>query len=190
MTRTCARFLASIAFGVVAVAAIRSQSAPEARQAGGFSGNNWPTYLGDSARTHYSTLTQITKANVSRLQVAWSYDTGDRGEYQSNNLIVGGVLYTASPTRKVIALDAATGKEIWKWDPAALELGGGRGARQRGLGYWQNSTGGERCSSVPLRMSRSVRSTRRRARFFGKRSCRSAEMPPRASTPSTGSSTS
>ena len=133
-----------MAFCVAAVAAIRSQSAPEARQAAGFSGNNWPTYHGDSAGTHYSTLTQITKANVSRLQVAWTYDTGDRGEYQANNLIVSGVLYTASPTRKVIALNAATGREIWKWDPATLGLAGGRGARQRGLVYWQNSTGGER----------------------------------------------
>ena len=125
MTRTRASVLASMAFCVAAVAAIRSQSAPEARQAAGFSGNNWPTYHGDSAGTHYSTLTQITKANVSRLQVAWTYDTGDRGEYQANNLIVSGVLYTASPTRKVIALNAATGREIWKWDPATLGLAGG-----------------------------------------------------------------
>jgi quinoprotein glucose dehydrogenase len=103
---------------------------------------NWATYLGDSARTHYSTLTQINKNNVKALRQAWVYETGDRGEYQANNLIIDGVLFTASPTRKVIALDAATGKEIWKWDPASERPGAGAG-RQRGLVHWANATGGE-----------------------------------------------
>src|SRR3990172_4681768 len=105
-------------------------------------GADWSTYLGDAGRTHYSTLTQIDKTNVAKLRVAWTYDTGDRGEYQANNLIVRAVLYTASPTRKVIALDAATGKELWKWDPMSERPGAG-GGRQRGLVYWENSTGGE-----------------------------------------------
>src|SRR5207249_11881440 len=73
---------------------------------------------------------------------AWTYDTGDKGEYQANNLIIAGVLYTASPTRKVIALDAATGRELWKWDPQSERPGTGA-ARQRGLVFWQNETGGE-----------------------------------------------
>jgi quinoprotein glucose dehydrogenase len=103
---------------------------------------DWAVYLGDNARTHYSPLTQITRSNVAQLKVAWIYDTGDRGEYQANNLIVGGVLYTASPTRKVIALDAATGTELWKWDPASERPGAG-GGRQRGLVYWENGSGGE-----------------------------------------------
>lgn len=103
---------------------------------------DWPIYLGDKERSHYSALQQITRSNVTRLKVAWTYDTGDRGEYQANNLIVGGVLYTASPTRKVIALDAATGKELWKWDPRADERGP-IGNRQRGLVFWQNENGGE-----------------------------------------------
>ena len=42
--------------------------------------------------------------------MAWTYDTGDKGELQANNLVICGVLYTASPTRKVIALDAANGR--------------------------------------------------------------------------------
>ena len=76
------------------------------------------------------------------MKVAWTYDTGDKGEYQANNLIIAGVLYTASPTRKVIALDAATGRELWKWDPQSERPGAG-GGRQRGLVFWQNETGGE-----------------------------------------------
>lgn len=55
---------------------------------------------------------------------------------------MNGILDTPSPTRKVIALDAATGKELWKWDPAKERSGKG-GARQRGLVYWVNDAGGE-----------------------------------------------
>jgi quinoprotein glucose dehydrogenase len=103
---------------------------------------DWPSYLGDSARSHYSTLQQINRSNVTQLKVAWTYDTGDRGEFQANNLVIAGVLYTASPNRKVIALDAATGRELWKWDPRS-ERPEPTGNRQRGLVFWQNEAGGE-----------------------------------------------
>ncbi|WP_414661645.1 outer membrane protein assembly factor BamB family protein [Horticoccus sp. 23ND18S-11] len=104
---------------------------------------DWSTYLGSPQRNLYSPLQQITRANVGQLQVAWTYDTGEKGEYQANNLIVGGVLYTATPSRRVIALDAATGRERWQWDPASTPAGAG-GRRQRGLVFWQNETGGEK----------------------------------------------
>ena len=104
---------------------------------------DWPTYLGDKKRSLYSSLTQITRENVSQLEVAWTYDTGDKGEYQANNLIVNGVLYTPSSTRKVIALNAATGNELWVWDPAEERSRKGS-ARQRGLVFWENARGGEK----------------------------------------------
>jgi quinoprotein glucose dehydrogenase len=103
---------------------------------------DWSTYLGDKGRTLYTPLNQINRSNVTQLKVAWTYETGDKGEYQANNLVINGVLYTPSPTRKVIALDAATGKELWKWDPSKERSGAGRG-RQRGLVYWQNEKGEE-----------------------------------------------
>src|SRR5438034_2961824 len=78
--------------------------------------SDWPAYLGDKARSLYAPLPQINRSNVTQLKVAWAYDTGDKGEYQANNLIISGVLYTASPTRKVIALNATNGQELWKWD--------------------------------------------------------------------------
>jgi quinoprotein glucose dehydrogenase len=108
-------------------------------------GRDWPTYLGDAGTTHYSTLDQITTANVAQLQVAWTFDTlaagaadgttGMRGDFQTNNLIVDGVLYTASPAREVIALDAATGTQRWRFDPRS-EREDAVGNRQRGLTYW------------------------------------------------------
>ena len=61
---------------------------------------DWSVYLGDKQRSLYSPLAQINRANVDRLAVAWSYDTGEKGEYQANNLIIGGVLYTATPSRR------------------------------------------------------------------------------------------
>ena len=118
-------------------------SVPLAGQPGGppasapSANRDWPVYLGGKDRTLYSTLDQINKSNVERLGVAWTYDTGDRGEFQANALVIKGVLYTASPTRKVIALDAATGKEIWRFDPAT-QRPGERARRQRGLVYWES----------------------------------------------------
>ncbi|MCA9160681.1 MAG: PQQ-binding-like beta-propeller repeat protein, partial [Planctomycetales bacterium] len=101
---------------------------------------DWPEYLGGKERNLYSPLEQINRTNVSRLQVAWTFETGDADEYQANNLIVGGVLYTPTASRKVIALDAATGEVLWQWDPAKEHTGAGR-ARQRGLVYWTSHTG-------------------------------------------------
>ena len=103
---------------------------------------DWPVYLGGKDRSLYSTLDQINRSNVSHLEVAWTYETGDADEYQANNLIIDGRLYTPTQSRKVVALNAATGEEIWKWDPVNEKTAPGR-ARQRGLVYWANENGGE-----------------------------------------------
>ena len=104
---------------------------------------DWPVYLGGKERNLYSSLDQINRDNVSKLKVAWTYDTGEKAEYQANNLIIDGVLFTPTQTRKIVALDAATGNVKWTWDPANEHTGKGR-ARQRGLVYWQNEKGGEK----------------------------------------------
>jgi quinoprotein glucose dehydrogenase len=98
---------------------------------------DWPHYLGDPGSTQYSTLDQVNRSNVSRLKVAWTFDTGDVGEYQANNLIIRGILYTVSPDRYVFALNAATGDEIWRFDPRT-EGDENPGNRQRGLMYWED----------------------------------------------------
>jgi quinoprotein glucose dehydrogenase len=79
----------------------------------------WPVNGGpDNIR--YSALTQINASNVSRLQVAWSYDAHDAfkdSEMQSNPIIVDGILYATTPKLRVVALNAETGREIWTFDP-------------------------------------------------------------------------
>ena len=80
-------------------------------------GENWDAYLGHPSSNQYSFLDQITKENVGQLEVAWVYETGDSSQYQSNNLIIDGILYTATPTRKLTALNAATGEALWTFDP-------------------------------------------------------------------------
>jgi len=110
------------------VPAASAQGAP----AGQFDFAGWDSYLGGSDSSQFSSLTQINKDNVNQLEVAWTYETGEKGEYQANNLIVDGVLYTPSASRKVIALDAATGRELWKWDPATERSGKGAPRHQAG----------------------------------------------------------
>ena len=79
----------------------------------------WPVNGGpDNIR--YSPLKQITPQNVGRLQVAWKYDSHDEfrdSEMQSNPIVVDGVLYATTPKMRVVALDAATGRERWSFNP-------------------------------------------------------------------------
>jgi len=91
---------------------------------------DWPAYGGHDG-THYSSLSQINRDNVKSLVVAWKYDTGEKGGIEANPIVVGKVLYTCTPGRSVIALDAATGKLIWKFE-SDLE---GR-VLSRGVSYW------------------------------------------------------
>jgi glucose dehydrogenase len=99
----------------------------------------WPAYNGGRDGDHYSRLTQINRANVHRLKVAWTFDTGEKGGIQTNPLIVGSTLYAYTPSLQVIALEAATGKVAWKFNPGLGPNGpGGLGFSQpsRGLSWW------------------------------------------------------
>lgn len=95
--------------------------------------HDWPVYGGTSDNTHYSPLKQINRKNVKRLHVAWSFDTDESGGLQTSPIEVEGVLFGITPTQKVFALDAATGKLLWKFDS------GIKGTQpDRGLSYWTN----------------------------------------------------
>src|SRR5438874_9828714 len=65
---------------------------------------DWPVYGGSSENIHYSPLAQINRTNVKQLEVAWSFDTGERGGLQTSPIIVDGILYGITPTQKVFAL--------------------------------------------------------------------------------------
>ena len=75
---------------------------------------NWSEYLGGPDRNHYVDLEQITLENVTELAPAWEYHTGDSGQMQCNPIIIDGVLYGITASAQPFALDALTGKELWK----------------------------------------------------------------------------
>ena len=93
----------------------------------------WTVYNGGLDGDHYSKLAQINRANVKQLKVAWTFDTGEQGGIQDNPLIVGRTLYAYTPTQKIIALDAATGKLKWKYDSG---IGGTQPVR--GMTWWED----------------------------------------------------
>jgi glucose dehydrogenase len=97
----------------------------------------WPVYNGGADGDHYSRLRQINRANVHGIRVAWTYDTGEPGGLQTNPLVIGSTLYAYTPSSKVIALDAATGKLKWKFDSGIIA-----GQPVRGVTYWNDGQRG------------------------------------------------
>jgi len=97
---------------------------------------DWPIYGGTPENNHFSSLTQINRKNVKRLRVAWTYDTQESGGLQTSPIVVDGVLYGLTPSQKVFALDAATGKLLWKFDSGIPGT-----QPDRGLAYWSDGAG-------------------------------------------------
>ncbi|WP_072876089.1 outer membrane protein assembly factor BamB family protein [Flagellimonas taeanensis] len=102
----------------------------------------WEHYLGDPERTHYSNLNQIDTANVGQLKLAWSYKSGGLQEgrttqIQTSPLVVNGVLYGVNAAIELFAIDAATGKEIWKFKPPIQDESGL--GLNRGLNFWRSN---------------------------------------------------
>ncbi len=104
----------------------------------------WRVYHGDSAGTHYSSLDQIDRTNVHGLQPVWTFNTGDAKadnstQIQCNPIVVDSVLYATSPQLKAFALDAATGRLRWTFDPfAGLDAGSAPALHvNRGVAYWE-----------------------------------------------------
>ena len=96
--------------------------------------HDWPIYGGTPENNHYSSLSQIDRKNVSKLEVAWTFDTGENElGLQTSPIEVDGVLYGLTPTQKVFALDAATGKLLWKFDSGIKAT-----QPNRGLAFWSD----------------------------------------------------
>jgi quinoprotein glucose dehydrogenase len=85
----------------------------------------WEVYGGSKAGGHYTSLMQIDSSNVQQLQPAWEFRTGDAdtaasSQIQCNPIIIDSVMYISSPTLKLFALHAGTGKKIWEFNPDSL----------------------------------------------------------------------
>lgn len=132
-----------LVLGLIAMTALLAFPSKAQRHGKIKPGSEWPAYGGGPEDSHFSALRRINRENVRRLQIAWTYDTGDAfdgSEMQCNPIIVGGVLYATSPKLRVFALDAATGKERWSFDPNQGRKSLGK-VRNRGVSYWKG--GGE-----------------------------------------------
>lgn len=83
---------------------------------------NWLATGRDQQGTYYSPLTRINSKNVGKLGFAWQYDLGTYRGQEATPIVVDGVMYTSGTWGYVYAVDAATGKQIWRYDPQATHL--------------------------------------------------------------------
>src|ERR1700676_4149405 len=100
----------------------------------------WRDYGGASDSAQYSALAQINRSNVSKLEVAWTYPTGDNNKYYFNPIVVDGVMFVLARNNSIVALDAATGKEIWVHAPEP----GTTVITSRGINYWESKSRSDR----------------------------------------------
>ncbi|MEJ2009144.1 MAG: PQQ-binding-like beta-propeller repeat protein [Acidobacteriota bacterium] len=101
----------------------------------------WRVTGGGPDNIHYSALQQINRSNVSRLKVAWTFDSGDafpQSEMECSPIVVRGVLYATTPKLRLIALNAVTGKLLWSFSPPEEQPL--RKMRNRGVTYWSDGS--------------------------------------------------
>jgi quinoprotein glucose dehydrogenase len=120
------------------------QAAPPGRQ-GDDADSDWGSYGGDPEGTRYSEVARIDRNNVRNLQVAWTYRTGEMGEgfaradklaFEATPILVHDTLFLSTPTDIVIALDPATGKQRWRYDPKIPRDLRYSEATSRGVASW------------------------------------------------------
>ena len=113
---------------------------------------DWPTTSGDPGAMRYSPLVDINRDNVSRLKVAWRWNTGEKGilaspgqmaarpgSFQASPIVIGDTMYVSTGYAAVAALRAATGEQLWKFDPEIWRAGqpsNGTGLVHRGVATW------------------------------------------------------
>jgi quinoprotein glucose dehydrogenase len=140
-TARLARFVVLVVAGVTAVAARQDGAVVPS---GGATTMDWPVYRGDPKGNQYSPLAEIHAANVHRLEPAWEYKTRDANErstMHANPIVVDGVMYVTTPALRAVALNAATGREIWSFDPAKYNNGNVVRLRNRGVVHWKGNAG-------------------------------------------------
>lgn len=110
-----------------------------------FRGNvDWTVNRRDPNGTQFSPVAQINATNVHKLRTAWEYHTGDasgRSSMYANPIVIDGTMYISTPSLKAVALDAATGRRKWEFDPARYNNGVVTRLRNRGVAYWKGAEG-------------------------------------------------
>jgi quinoprotein glucose dehydrogenase len=124
LTASSRRFLGSGVVALLTATGVAMQPGAQGRSVG------WKDYGGGPDSSKFVAIDEITRANVGRLQVAWTYPTGDNVVYSFNPLVVDDVMYVMGRNSSLIALEAATGKEIWIHENL-------RGIARRGVNYWE-----------------------------------------------------
>ena len=100
----------------------------------------WTQYGGSPEDAQYSALKQVNRSNVAQLKQVWFYPAGNNGfRYGSNPIIIGDAMYVVGKNNSVVALNAATGKQIWLHD-----FGTVTNFNSRGVVYWQSKDGSDR----------------------------------------------
>src|ERR1700735_1339925 len=102
----------------------------------------WLTTGRDAGKTHYSPLDQINRQTAARLGFAWELKTGTNRGMEATPIVVDGVMYTSGVAGRVYALDAATGRLLWQFEPP-LKLKNARGSCcdivNRGVALWKGT---------------------------------------------------
>src|SRR5580698_168118 len=100
----------------------------------------WRDYGGAADAAQYSALSQINRSNVDKLAVAWTYPTGDNKQYLFNPIVIDGLMYVLAKNNSIVALNAATGKEIWSYSPGPET----KVITNRGVNYWESKDRSDR----------------------------------------------
>ena len=100
----------------------------------------WRDFGGAPDSAQYSALNEINRSNVARLEISWTYHTGDSRKYFFNPVVANGVMYVLAKNNSIVALDAGSGKELWvhATDPETNLI------TNRGINYWQSANAAER----------------------------------------------
>ena len=79
----------------------------------------WNDYGGGPDSSQYTSLTQINKSNVAKLQVAWTFKIGENKRYNFNPVVVDNLMYVMGAGNSIVAIEASSGKQVWQWTPPA-----------------------------------------------------------------------
>lgn len=112
-----------------------------------WSAAEWPNYGNDPGGMRYANLDQVNTKNISKLKVEWVFRTGEletyagtkareKAAFEATPIMAGGVLYFSTPTSRVFAVDAKTGKKLWSFDPKIDRRTGYSEITSRGVSYW------------------------------------------------------